>query len=135
MGSPEIVPQKIHGVVWRNDVMVAKTRDSGLGAGAPGSAAVELLLGEDLLQLLSFSYHNTMNSLKVARSAIRARPTFARAALQRRSYADVAPDKIQLSLTLPHQVRFLRPRACRTLPRSTALTFQCVQSIYKSQDV
>ncbi|KAF2484132.1 ATP synthase delta chain [Neohortaea acidophila] len=52
-----------------------------------------------------------MNSLRVARAAIRARPSAFRAPLQRRTYADVAPDKIQLSLALPHQ------------------------AIYKSQDV
>lgn len=52
-----------------------------------------------------------MNTARVARAAIRARPTAFRALLQRRTYADVAPDKIQLSLALPHQ------------------------SIYKSQDV
>ena len=53
-----------------------------------------------------------MNSLRVARAAIRSRP--AASTLQRaskRTYADVAPDKIRLSLALPHQ------------------------SIYKSQDV
>ncbi|KAI7478392.1 ATP synthase subunit delta [Hortaea werneckii] len=52
-----------------------------------------------------------MNSLRVARSALRARPTAFRAALQQRGYADVASDKIRLSLALPHQ------------------------AIYKSQDV
>ena len=46
-----------------------------------------------------------MNSLRVARAALRARPTALRAPLQKRSYADVAADKIQLSLALPHQVR------------------------------
>ncbi|CAK3895644.1 epsilon subunit of F1F0-ATP synthase N-terminal domain-containing [Lecanosticta acicola] len=55
-----------------------------------------------------------MNSIRVARSALRARPTAFKAAKQpllRRTYADVAPDKIQLTLALPHQ------------------------AIYKSQDV
>ena len=52
-----------------------------------------------------------MNTARVARAALRVRPTAFRAPLQRRTYADVAPDKIQLSLALPHQ------------------------SIYKSQDV
>ena len=47
-----------------------------------------------------------MNSIRVARAALRARPTALRAPLQRRTYADVAPDKIQLSLALPHQVRY-----------------------------
>ncbi|KAI6892513.1 ATP synthase subunit delta, partial [Hortaea werneckii] len=46
-----------------------------------------------------------------ARSALRARPTAFRAPLQQRGYADVASDKIRLSLALPHQ------------------------AIYKSQDV
>lgn len=45
-----------------------------------------------------------MNSLRVARSALRARPTAFRAPLQQRGYADVASDKIRLSLALPHQV-------------------------------
>ncbi|RMY61099.1 hypothetical protein D0863_11390 [Hortaea werneckii] len=52
-----------------------------------------------------------MNSLRVARSALRARPTAFRAPLQQRGYAVVASDKIRLSLALPHQ------------------------AIYKSQDV
>ncbi|KAI6831612.1 ATP synthase subunit delta [Hortaea werneckii] len=52
-----------------------------------------------------------MNSLRVARSALRARPTAFRVPLQQRGYADVASDKIRLSLALPHQ------------------------AIYKSQDV
>ena len=52
-----------------------------------------------------------MNTIRVAtRSALRARPA-SRSILQRRTYAEVASDKIQLSLALPHQ------------------------SIYKSQDV
>ncbi|TFA99405.1 ATP synthase subunit delta [Trichoderma ghanense] len=53
----------------------------------------------------------TMNSLRVARAALRARPTAMRVAIQRRGYAEAVPDKIKLSLALPHQ------------------------SIYKSQDV
>ncbi|KAL0932060.1 ATP synthase delta mitochondrial [Colletotrichum truncatum] len=52
-----------------------------------------------------------MNSLRLARVALRARPAAFRAPLQRRTYADAVPDKIKLSLSLPHQ------------------------SIYKSQDV
>ncbi|KAL7941569.1 F1F0 ATP synthase delta chain mitochondrial precursor [Trichoderma barbatum] len=52
-----------------------------------------------------------MNSLRVARAAFRARPTAMRVAIQRRGYAEAVPDKIKLSLALPHQ------------------------SIYKSQDV
>ena len=52
-----------------------------------------------------------MNSLRVARSALKVRPSSLKAVQQpllRRGYADVAPDKIQLTLALPHQVRFLR---------------------------
>ncbi|KAG5947211.1 hypothetical protein E4U60_000048 [Claviceps pazoutovae] len=53
-----------------------------------------------------------MNTLRIARAAIRARPSSAlRAAAQRRTYAEAVPDKIKLSMSLPHQ------------------------SIYKSQDV
>jgi hypothetical protein len=51
------------------------------------------------------STHRTaiMNAFRVARAA---RPAFnAFRTVQRRGYADVAPDKIQLSLALPHQVR------------------------------
>ncbi|CCF37276.1 ATP synthase subunit delta [Colletotrichum higginsianum] len=52
-----------------------------------------------------------MNSFRFARAALRARPAAIRAPLQRRTYADAVPDKIKLSLSLPHQ------------------------AIYKSQDV
>jgi F-type H+-transporting ATPase subunit delta len=52
-----------------------------------------------------------MNSFRFARAAIRARPSTLRAPLQRRTYAEAVPDKIKLSLALPHQ------------------------AIYKSQDV
>ena len=53
-----------------------------------------------------------MNSLRIARTALSARSVAFRAATPlRRSYADVAPDKIKLTLALPHQ------------------------AIYKSQDV
>lgn len=45
-----------------------------------------------------------MNSLRVARAALRVRPTAFAAPLARRGYADVASDKIKLSLALPHQV-------------------------------
>lgn len=45
-----------------------------------------------------------MNAFRVARAA---RPAFnTLRAVQRRGYADVAPEKIQLSLALPHQVRW-----------------------------
>lgn len=46
-----------------------------------------------------------MNSMRVARAALRARPAMMPrvAAIQRRTYADAVPDKIKLSLSLPHQ--------------------------------
>lgn len=46
-----------------------------------------------------------MNSLRIARTALRLRPAAFQTAIARRGYADVAPDKIRLSLALPHQVR------------------------------
>jgi F-type H+-transporting ATPase subunit delta len=61
-----------------------------------------------------------MNSLRIARTALRVRPTAVRAPLQRRGYAEAVSDKvgilgqilratanilqIKLSLALPHQV-------------------------------
>ncbi|KAF2756583.1 epsilon subunit of F1F0-ATP synthase N-terminal domain-containing protein [Pseudovirgaria hyperparasitica] len=47
-----------------------------------------------------------MNSLRVARAVSRVRPTAFRAPIQRRGYAEVASDKIKLSLALPHQAIF-----------------------------
>lgn len=56
----------------------------------------------------SHTVRSTMNSLRVARAAIQARPAAsALKMVQRRGYADVAPDKIRLSLALPHQVCLL----------------------------
>lgn len=46
-----------------------------------------------------------MSSLRFARSALRARPSLFSAPIQRRGYAEAVPDKIKLSLALPHQVR------------------------------
>jgi len=62
-----------------------------------------------------------MNSLRIARTALRARPAAIKAPLQRRGYAEAVSDKvgnaeqilrtlltfpqIKLSLALPHQVR------------------------------
>jgi F-type H+-transporting ATPase subunit delta len=46
-----------------------------------------------------------MSSLRLGRSALRLRSAYVRPRFQSRSYADVASDKIKLSLTLPHQVR------------------------------
>ncbi|KAK4456168.1 putative atp synthase [Podospora aff. communis PSN243] len=44
-----------------------------------------------------------MNSLRVARAALRARPAALRIPMQRRGYAEAVNDKIKLSLSLPHQ--------------------------------
>ncbi|VBB86433.1 Putative mitochondrial ATP synthase delta chain precursor [Podospora comata] len=44
-----------------------------------------------------------MNSLRIARAAIRARPALLRAPVQRRGYAEAVSDKIKLSLSFPHQ--------------------------------
>ena len=61
------------------------------------------------LQFLSNWPTLIMSAFRVARSALRLRPSSFRAPVQTRSYADVASDKIKLSLTLPHEVRrFLR---------------------------
>lgn len=48
-----------------------------------------------------------MNTLRVARVALRARPTALRVPLQRRTYADAAPDKVSVSpsITLPTTFR------------------------------
>ncbi|KAF2399532.1 epsilon subunit of F1F0-ATP synthase N-terminal domain-containing protein [Trichodelitschia bisporula] len=47
-----------------------------------------------------------MSAIRIARSALKVRPTAFRAPaplMLRRGYADVASDKLQLSLSLPHQ--------------------------------
>ncbi|KAK3333996.1 ATP synthase delta chain mitochondrial precursor [Cercophora scortea] len=44
-----------------------------------------------------------MNSLRIARAALRVRPVAMRIPVQRRGYAEAVPDKIKLSLSLPHQ--------------------------------
>lgn len=49
-----------------------------------------------------------MSAIRIARTALRVAPSSIRPAIQRRGYADVAADKIQLSLTLPHQVSYYR---------------------------
>lgn len=60
-----------------------------------------------------------MNAFRVARAA---RPAFnALRTVQRRGYADVAADKIQLSLALPHQVRSRRDWRSIKNGRSEAL--------------
>jgi len=58
---------------------------------------------ESRLWIVQQSLHVTMSAARFARTALRA-SALARPAVQRRGYADVASDKIQLSLTLPHQV-------------------------------
>lgn len=86
-----------------------------------------------------------MNSLRIARGALKAaKPAFRAAPALRRGYADVASDKIQLTLALPHQVRdrcddlAMHPsRASSTAhlhPRGTGELTR-TQAIYKSQDV
>lgn len=45
-----------------------------------------------------------MNTARIVRAAIRARPVSVRLPLQRRGYADAVSDKIKLTLALPHQV-------------------------------
>jgi hypothetical protein len=45
-----------------------------------------------------------MSAFRFARSALRARPAAIARPIQRRGYAEVASDKIKLSLALPHQV-------------------------------
>ncbi|KAJ4333807.1 delta subunit of the central stalk of mitochondrial F1F0 ATP synthase, atp16 [Ascochyta clinopodiicola] len=47
-----------------------------------------------------------MSALRIARSALRARPAAIARPIQRRGYAEVASDKIKLSLALPHQTIF-----------------------------
>ncbi|KAH0336765.1 epsilon subunit of F1F0-ATP synthase N-terminal domain-containing protein, partial [Aureobasidium melanogenum] len=83
----------------------AGVRDGGPTSQAPAPA--------DIVQLTNSLARPPliMNSFRVARAALRVRPTAFAAPLARRGYADVASDKIQLSLSLPHQ------------------------AIYKSQDV
>ncbi|KAI9849678.1 MAG: delta subunit of the central stalk of mitochondrial F1F0 ATP synthase, atp16 [Sclerophora amabilis] len=44
-----------------------------------------------------------MNSLRIARGALRARPVTSCTQLHRRGYAEAVSDKIKLSLALPHQ--------------------------------
>ncbi|CAF9903854.1 MAG: hypothetical protein GOMPHAMPRED_000581 [Gomphillus americanus] len=44
-----------------------------------------------------------MSSMRIARAALRARPSALRTFPQRRGYADAVSDKIKLTLALPHQ--------------------------------
>ncbi|KAG9248089.1 ATP synthase delta chain mitochondrial precursor [Calycina marina] len=44
-----------------------------------------------------------MNSIRIARSALRVRSAAIKAPVSRRGYADVVSDKIKLSLVLPHR--------------------------------
>ncbi|OQO01040.1 hypothetical protein B0A48_13283 [Cryoendolithus antarcticus] len=78
-----------------------------------------------------------MNSLRIARAAAKA--TGAVRTLQRRGYADVAPDKIRLSLALPHQ-HWRRGRSREgggQVVKSEVqnANIEVLQAIYKSQDV
>ena len=69
-----------------------------------------------------------MSAIRIARSALKVRQSTFRIAaqpLQRRGYADVASDKIKLSLTLPHQVCRTELQAlvnCLRYPISRVLT-------------
>jgi hypothetical protein len=62
---------------------------------------------EEPLEHTTHLSDHTMNSLKVARAALRVSAMRSTPALKR-GYADVAPDKIRLSLALPHQVRLAK---------------------------
>lgn len=78
-----------------------------------------------------------MSALRASRTALRAGSVLLRPALQaqRRGYADVASDKIQLSLTLPHQVCYpvkQRLYGLRGLPYGAKLTALCY-SLFTSQ--
>ena len=64
-----------------------------------------------------------MSSIRIARAAVRARPTAVRLPLQRRGYADAVSDKIKLTLALPHQVRFTNPFGSSS---STILAVLCL---------
>lgn len=55
-----------------------------------------------------------MSAFRIARSAFRARPAAIARPIQRRGYAEVASDKIKLSLALPHQVRIARASPFRS---------------------
>lgn len=67
---------------------------------------------EFVLHILSIhqSLYPNMNSLRIARAAIRVESTFIRKPMLRRGYADAVSDKLKLTLTLPHQV--LNPLNC-----------------------
>ncbi|KAG4415082.1 hypothetical protein IFR04_011761 [Cadophora malorum] len=82
-----------------------------------------------------------MNSLKIARVALRARPAAIKAPLLRRGYAEAVSDKIKLSLVLPHQVRSTydtdngKGIPGRFGSRADGLAALRTESIYKSQGV
>ena len=88
-----------------------------------------------------------MSSLRIARAALRVRPTAVARPLQRRGYAEVASDKLKLSLSLPYQVRTPGPprngRAAfsratsgkRLVGMGTQANSVVAQSLFKSQDV
>lgn len=55
------------------------------------ATSIELTTSNDSIVLTV-----TMNSLRVARAALRARPTAMRVAIQRRGYAEAVPDKVRM---------------------------------------
>jgi len=89
------------------------------------------------------SYTLAMSSLRLTRAAVRAtRFAATRPSIQQRGYADVAADKIQLSLTLPHQVccpassphhrlgpSFMRSGTDRSSPPGNLQVYRCVRQI------
>ncbi|KAM5387212.1 hypothetical protein ACJA88_001564 [Fusarium oxysporum] len=82
-----------------------------------------------------------MNSFRVARAALRARPSAIRVPLQRRTYAEAVPDKARFSE--PHQAEPCPPSPGMTPParypdrriRLQLDPYDDGTSIYKSQDV
>jgi hypothetical protein len=96
--------RKTKSEVWcgKSRGLDAGVRDGGPTSRGPASADISQLTNSLARPPL------IMNSFRVARAALRVRPTAFAAPLARRGYADVASDKIQLSLSLPHQVRSLR---------------------------
>lgn len=68
-----------------------------------------------------------MNAARFARSALRAGQV-ARPLVARRGYADVAADKIQLSLALPHQVCWQWHPNCLCKHRSNLRNFMCIHA-------
>jgi hypothetical protein len=63
-----------------------------------------------------------MSSLRIARAALRVRPTAIARPLQRRGYAEASSDKIKLSLALPHSVRI---HDCLSMRPDQLLSLHC----------